>query len=229
MSPEPLNPEPVDAYKKTYVQVAVALPVSGTFTYTIPGDQAKKAAVGKRVLIPFSGRKVTGYILRVIPTEIRKGLRDVLTIIDRDPLFPPNMVPFFEWLSGYYHYPIGQVIRTALPTGLNVRISHGDRTPPRGWLDKVGLRRRVFVTVKKGASLDRSLFDSKRAPCNEPEFLEMIFKKKQVSLGEVNQMFKNGSYLVDKWVKRGLLKKTFKPVARDVAGETFLSPPHHHL
>ncbi len=225
MNPEPLNSEPVNAYKKTYVQVAVALPVSGTFTYTIPGDQARKAAAGKRVLIPFSGRKVTGYILRVIPPEIRKGLRDVLAIIDRDPLFPPDMVPFFEWLSGYYHYPTGLVIKTALPTGLNVTISHGDRTPPMGWLDKVGLLRRVFVAVNRGASLDRSLFDSKRAPRNEPEFLKMIFKKKQVSLDEINQMFKNGPYLVDKWVKRGLLKKTLKPVVRDVAGETFFISP----
>ena len=238
------------ALKKIYAQVAVAIPVSGTFTYTIPGNQANRAAVGKRVLISFSGRKVTGYILRVIPPEMRKGLRDILTIIDRDPLFPPNMVPFFEWLSDYYHYPIGQVIRTALPTGLNVRIPHGDRTPPRGWLDKVGLLRRVFVTVNEGAGLDTSLFDSKRAPrppavllgeadmacpqrsrlqgrraTNELEFLEMIFEKKQLSLSEVTQMFKNGPYLVDKWVRRGLLKKTLKPVMRDLAGEAFFISP----
>jgi primosomal protein N' (replication factor Y) len=214
-----------EALPRIYVQVAVALPVSGSFTYTIPGDQANKAAVGKRVLIPFSGRKVTGYILRVIPPEARKGLRDILTIIDRDPLFPPDMVPFFEWLSGYYHYPIGLVIKTALPTGLNIAIPHGDRIPPQGWLDRVGLLKMVFITVKKGASLDRSLFDSKRAPRNEPEFLEMIFKKKQVSLAEVKQMFKNGPYLADKWVSKGLLKKTLKPVVRDVAGETFFIPP----
>ncbi|GAJ04087.1 unnamed protein product, partial [marine sediment metagenome] len=92
---------------KIYVQIAVALPVSGTFTYTVTGDLADKAGVGKRVLVSFSGRKVTGYILRIIQHENRKGLKDIINIIDPYPLFPPNMVEFFEWLSSYYLYPIG--------------------------------------------------------------------------------------------------------------------------
>ena len=70
----------VASLQKIYVQVAVALPVSGTFTYTVTGDLIKRAGVGKRVLIPFSGRKVTGYILRIIPPKDRKGLKDIINI-----------------------------------------------------------------------------------------------------------------------------------------------------
>ena len=214
-----------EAPNRTYIQVAVALPVSGTFTYRVTGDLWDKVEVGKRVLVPFSRRKVTGYILRIIPPEDRRGLKHILDIIDPYPLFPPTMVEFFEWLSNYYLYPIGLVIKTALPTGLNVNIPGSRVMPSKGWLDRVGLLKMVFISVKKGAPLDGSLFEAKRTPRNEPEFLEMITKRKEVSLREVRNTFKNGGYLVDKWVKRGLLKRSLRPVVRDIAGEDlFISP-----
>jgi len=214
-----------EALQKIYVQVAVALPVSGTFTYTVTDGLIEKAEVGKRVLISFSGRKVAGYILRIIPPKDREGLKDILNISDPYPLFPLDMVEFFEWLSNYYHYPIGLAIKTALPTGLNVNVPDGMGMPSKGWLDRVGLLKRVFITVKKGAIVDRSLFDHKRAPGNEPEFLEMIIEKGEVSLREIKRAFKNGDYLVDKWVHKGFLKRSLRTVARDIAGETLLISP----
>ena len=217
-----------EAFPKIYVQVAVALPISGTFTYTVPEDLIEKVAVGKRVLVSFSGRKITAYILRIIPPEKRKGIKDITTVIDAYPLFPPQMVEFFEWLSQYYLYPIGLVIKGALPTGLNVRTPEGTRMPSNGWLDRVGLLKMVFITKKKGATIDRSLFDRKRLPRNEDDFLEMMIKKKEVSLHEIKNAFSNGTYLVDKWVTKGFLEKTHRPVARDIADEALfisLDPP----
>ena len=46
-----------------YIEVAVALPVSNTFTYSVPDSFANFATTGKRVLIPFGRRRVTGYAL----------------------------------------------------------------------------------------------------------------------------------------------------------------------
>jgi len=117
------------------------------------------------------------------------------------------MVEFFEWLSHYYLYPIGLVIKGALPTGLNVRTPDGTGMPSKGWLDRVGLLQMVFITIKKGATIDRSLFDRKRLPRNEDEFLEMMITKKEVPLREIKNAFSNGAYLVDKWVTSGFLKK----------------------
>jgi len=214
-----------ESIPKIYVQIAVALPVSGTFTYTVTGDLADKACVGKRVLVSFSGRNVTGYILRIIQHENRKGLKNIINIIDPYPFFPPNMVEFFEWLSNYYLYPVGLVIKGALPTGLNVNIPAGTEMPHKGWLDRVGLLKKVFITVKKGTAIDRSLFDPKRSPKNEGEFLKMIIKKKEVSLQDIKKTFTNGGYLVDKWVKKGFLKRSLRQVARDIEGENiFISP-----
>jgi len=217
-----------ESLQKLYVQVAVALPISGTFTYTVTGELIEKVAVGKRALVPFSGRKITAHILRIILPEKRKGIKDIITVIDAYPLFPPQMVEFFEWLSHYYLYPIGLVIKGALPTGLNVRTPDGTRMPSKGWLDRVGLLKMVFITLKKGATIDRSLFDPKRLPRNEDEFLEMMIKRKEVSLREIKNAFSNGAYLADKWVRSGFLKKARRPVVRDIVDETLfisLGPP----
>jgi primosomal protein N' (replication factor Y) len=213
-----------ESQPKIYVQVAVALPVSGTFTYLASGDLAGKVEVGKRVLAPFSGRNVIGYALRIIPADHKRSLKNIISIIDPHPLFPSSMVEFFEWLSSYYHYPIGSVIKTALPTGLNVNVRDGKYSARNGWLDRVGPLKRVFIAVAKGDAPDRSLFDQGRAPRNEQGFLELMIKRKEVSLRELTRTFRNGTYLVDKWVNKGFLKKSLKPVMRDITGEDVFIP-----
>ncbi len=215
--------------KKIFVQIAVTLPISGTFTYTVKGNLVKNADIGKRVLVSFSGRNVTGYILRIIPPENRKGLKDITAIIDPFPLFPSNMVEFLEWISDYYRYPIGLVIKTALPAGLNVTASDSTKIPPKGWLDRVGVLKKTFIALNENAAIDRSsAFNQERAPRSEGEFLDMMVERKEVPLSEIKTIFPNGTYLVNKWVEKGFLRKSLKPVARDITGETlFIShePP----
>ncbi|MBU4185863.1 MAG: primosomal protein N', partial [Proteobacteria bacterium] len=105
-----------------YIDVAIALPVYNTFTYQIPENLSKFISVGKRVLVPFGKRKVTGYILgpgeKTRRSEIE--IKPILDILDEKPLFPSSIVPFFRWISEYYIYPIGEVIKSALPGGLNL-------------------------------------------------------------------------------------------------------------
>jgi primosomal protein N' (replication factor Y) len=235
--------------EKKYLQVAVCLPVSGTFTYSVSGALADRVEAGKRALVPFSKRRAIGYILRIIPPEDREGIRDMLSVIDPHPLFPQDMVAFFEWLSIYYRYPIGLVIKAALPTGLNVAAPVGQEKCDTGWQDRVGLLKRVFVGIKRGSVIDESLFDRKKGtsppavPVGETEpahqlalhrgkrardessFLELLHAKGEIPLLEITRNFPNGRYLVDKWVKKGILEKSLKPVVRDAAGEdSFVSP-----
>jgi len=103
-----------------YIEVAVALPVWGTFTYMVPESLLDVPLQGKRVLIPFGQRKVTGYVLEEAENKDEKEIKAVLDILDDNPLFPPSMISFFRWISDYYMHPVGEVIKTALPGGLNL-------------------------------------------------------------------------------------------------------------
>ncbi|MBW2172811.1 MAG: primosomal protein N', partial [Deltaproteobacteria bacterium] len=103
-----------------YVQVAVSLPVFNTFTYEVPEPLRPSAVEGKRVLVPFKNRQVTGYILERLPATDQTGMKKVIDVLDDIPMFPSSMIPFFSWISDYYQYPMGEVIKGALPGGLNI-------------------------------------------------------------------------------------------------------------
>ncbi|MGD9974284.1 MAG: primosomal protein N' [Desulfatirhabdiaceae bacterium] len=104
-----------------FIDVAVALPVYATYTYSVPEHLADMAEPGKRVLAPFGRRRVTGYILKCLSPAVTSShnIRHILDILDHSPLFPESMIRFYQWISDYYIHPIGEVIQTALPGGLN--------------------------------------------------------------------------------------------------------------
>jgi primosomal protein N' (replication factor Y) (superfamily II helicase) len=108
------------AFTPSIVSVAIALPVHDAFSYSIPAYLAPQVCPGKRVLVPFGRRTVTGYLMGPAPETDQKDIKHVLDILDEKPLFPATMIPFFEWIAAYYMYPLGQVINTALPAGLNL-------------------------------------------------------------------------------------------------------------
>jgi len=81
------------------VEVAVALPVSKTFTYEMPEPLLPYTEVGKRVLVPFRNLQVTGYILDLRPNTDQEGVKKVLDILDEAPLFSLPMIQFFHWIS----------------------------------------------------------------------------------------------------------------------------------
>ena len=103
----------------TYVDVAVPLPVHQTYTYHVPKELSALVTAGKRVLVSFGPRRVTGYVLGPCADPGELKTKPVLDVLDPTPLFPKLLIPFFRWISDYYMYPIGQTIQCALPSGLN--------------------------------------------------------------------------------------------------------------
>jgi primosomal protein N' (replication factor Y) len=103
-----------------YIEVAVALPVYRTYTYSAPQSVLTELVPGKRVLVPFGRRRVTGYIFGPGPGPDNKQIKPILDVLDEEPLFPADMISFFRWIADYYKYPIGEVVKNALPGGLTV-------------------------------------------------------------------------------------------------------------
>ncbi|NNG00328.1 MAG: primosomal protein N' [Desulfobacteraceae bacterium] len=103
-----------------YIDVAVPLPVFQPYTYQLSKLNHAGTMVGKRVLVPFGKRQLTGYVLSEHTDTPKTQLKDVIDILDDHPLFPKVMVPLFKWISEYYIQPLGEVIKTALPGGLTL-------------------------------------------------------------------------------------------------------------
>ncbi len=111
-----------------YINVAVPLPVQGAFTYSVPENLKASVKVGVRVLVPFGHRTLTGYVMGASGDSLRNSpvnssgneIKEIIDVIDDNPVFPFEMASFFEWISSYYVHPIGEVIETALPKGINM-------------------------------------------------------------------------------------------------------------
>jgi len=46
------------------------------------------------------------------------SLKEILDVANPEPFFHENLVPFLMWMADYYVHPVGQVIQTALPSGV---------------------------------------------------------------------------------------------------------------
>jgi len=102
-----------------HLEVAVAAPVTETLTYSFPAADSSQLKPGMRLLVPLGRRQVTGYLLAIRPAdEAPFQIKPVTDVLDSKPLFPADMIPFFRWIASYYRYPLGEVIKIALPGGL---------------------------------------------------------------------------------------------------------------
>ncbi len=83
------------------LEVAVALPVPGTFTYRDPRPGA--AAVGAQVVVPFGTRTVTGFVVghTAAGREADFAPRDIEEVVGGEPAFDKAMIAFFPWTADY--------------------------------------------------------------------------------------------------------------------------------
>jgi len=109
------------------VSVAPAGGAPGVLTYRVPPHIVHLPGIGVRVLVPLGSRSVTGYVVGD-GGEFSGPLRDILDILDDEPLFDGESLAFFRFVSDYYLAHLGDVIRAALPAGINVESKRRVRT-----------------------------------------------------------------------------------------------------
>ncbi len=105
----------------SYAAVSLSVSVDKSFTYAVPVGLVKDVAVGKRVLVPFGKRLLTGYVTALLDTTDIEKVRDIKDVLDAVPLFDESGLKFFSWISSYYLAPLGQVLALIHPPGSDVR------------------------------------------------------------------------------------------------------------
>ncbi len=114
------------------------------FTYAIEGQVP---LVGARVLVPFSGQRLMGVVVRVHDEPLPEGVetRPIQTVMDAAPLLDDGQMELARWIAAYYCAPLGEVLRGMLPLSAEVKRQFTYRIAEAG-------RRVLYEGAAKGAS-----------------------------------------------------------------------------
>lgn len=105
---------------KRFVDVILPLPLAQCFTYSLPSECEGEVQVGCRVVVPFGKSKsYTAIIYKVYdtPPDGTYEMKEIQSLIDRQPILTPIQFKFWEWLADYYLCTLGEVFKAAVPSG----------------------------------------------------------------------------------------------------------------
>lgn len=105
--------------ERPFADIVLPLPVQGAFTYAVPERLRGHVRVGTRVLVSFSGRRRMGFVVgHRTKSEVTGEIKEVLEVLDAEPVFDEEMAGLTRWISGYYLCSWGEALKCALPTGV---------------------------------------------------------------------------------------------------------------
>jgi primosomal protein N' (replication factor Y) len=111
-----------------FAQIALPVHLRKLFTYRLPTSMQETARVGSRVVVRLGTKPMTGYIVALLP-KLREGtslveseLKEIEDLLDVEPSVTPQVVELTGWVADYYGAPLGEVMRAALPAGIDTSI-----------------------------------------------------------------------------------------------------------
>ena len=151
---------------KTILQIAFPSALPQCFDYL---SSSHIVAEGSRVQVPFKQSTRTGIVISKTQTSKvpPERLKSIERVTDTEPILQPDLLSLLKWVSAYYHYPIGGVLKAALPR--LVRRGHPLPAPlidvwqACGREEQISLRAKkqyaLFKRLKKLGSASASLLD----------------------------------------------------------------------
>ena len=100
-----------------YVQVVVAKPLFQRFTYSFD-PTIFSIEVGMRIVVPFAHKDITAFVFEVVPVieETTYAIKDVIKVIDKEPLFTQPHIDLATWMSKFYFCSEGEAISAMIPS-----------------------------------------------------------------------------------------------------------------
>ncbi len=112
-----------------YCDVALPVPIDRTFTYSIA---APLPVIGGRVLVQFRREQLQGIVVALHDRAPTAETRPILRVLDQAPVLSEEMLQLGAWIAAYYLAPLGEVLRTMLPLGAELRRETLFRITDRG-------------------------------------------------------------------------------------------------
>ena len=106
-----------DGNRDSLVRVVLPIPLKKAFTYRLP-EGMPRVLPGSRVIVPFGSRKLIGFAIEGEGENV-PGIREVHSVLDEEPLYPPELFAFLKSLADYYLAPLGLILKSGYPSSLD--------------------------------------------------------------------------------------------------------------
>ena len=105
------------------IDIILPLAIADVYTYRVSGIGERisdTSLIGCRVLVPLGKKTITGVVYRLhqgdLPASVK--VRDVVDIIDTQPVVTAYQLRLWQWMAEYYMCTLGEVMAAALPAGI---------------------------------------------------------------------------------------------------------------
>ncbi|MFZ5640060.1 MAG: primosomal protein N' [Bacillota bacterium] len=115
-------------YAEVIVDVA-AKRVDRIFHYRIPDHCRAVLGKGSRVVVPFGPRTIEGYVVGLSDRADVKEVKDIIRVVDPEPMFPPDLLELARWMAETYICPMVDALQAIMPAG--VKLSAGKKVRPK--------------------------------------------------------------------------------------------------
>ncbi|MDA8234084.1 MAG: primosomal protein N', partial [Clostridia bacterium] len=90
------------------------------FHYSIPDHLQDKVKPGVRVMVPFQNRSLEGYVMELVEKPEVDKTRDILGVVDDQPVFNPVFLRLARWLAKKYACTLVEALHCVMPTGIKM-------------------------------------------------------------------------------------------------------------
>lgn len=142
-----------------FVEVALPVPLNRVFTYSVPEEELSAPKLGQRVRVPFGKRRLIGFVVAVhseLPDDLDVDpakLRPTIEFLDDEPLVTSEILRLTEWTADYYASFWGEMLKAALPAGMNSEKVRPKRQKAVKLLDPVSADNSKELTQAQSAIL----------------------------------------------------------------------------
>jgi len=103
-----------------FADIAFPVPLNQLFTYEIPESLRASAQEGVRAIAPFGRRTLTGFIVALRDEAPVEHVKKIYDILDDSPIFTSELIDLTAWVAQYYFASWGDVLKAAVPQGMNL-------------------------------------------------------------------------------------------------------------
>lgn len=163
--------------------------IDKTFSYLVPEDLKKDIKIGKRCLVPFSNKELSGFIID-IKNSSDYELKKIIKIIDEQPVLNDEMLELGKYISKKTLSTLTSAYQTMLPSALKAKKNSN-------------VNKKMIFYLKK---------TKEYKPQNEKE--EILIEKLSIDDISLKEACEISTYAVNKLISNGIVEKYKKEVYR---------------